>query len=856
MTLQQAIGEVRRIAKRCGYAGDLTERALRECAEVYLSLCNADGMPRPRLYMRSGGRHERTRLDEMRWLLTRTPRFRAWFGKSVVVDGNGDPKVMYHGSWSDFGKFKPSAIGMEKSLMTLWSGPGFYFSDRPETARIYAGGEKGRVYRAFLRLERPLVVDETGNAEKEPISRGRAVELFLSGDNTQWLDAGLSAELARMDDAEGKRGGGRFRYRRMSRRERVEEFVRRLKTDVVKLKTAAQAFGARSQRKFLEAVCRVTGHDGVIHTLAPEVVEYVVYDPAAVKSADENDGEYSPKSEAAADAAEAADAAAHGGVSGKSEKEGDTEMKGLQSVVDALKALAGRGTEAMDIVDAKGRHHQPKAIPEGGEYESEGKYAATAKAREEWFHKTFAENNKPQMKKMRDFCAEILSHVDASKMGNDTAVTGFKTQVHKYADMPKKAVVAGMKSAWDAMKRHADTYNEVKGMGKEEFADWLNGHQEYASAQVKALMGNKAYGKKFMMKNEKGEYVEQDHEAWEEAKMVIGRMAVGSLVDYMAHTEALRNTPDALIDKFLEGKGGAEKHKGGAEAYAKEHGVKHGEGETAKGVTMSEINAVESELSKAIEDAKTDDAEAAEKKTMYYHALSHFLGKDGGLRDPEATKESVVTRAVKRLAEKFEAYKKSDDKDSAYRDGVETTNAANVLVKTLYGEGADIKDFFHYDESNNIVPGGPGFGKGGAEKPGEAKGAGAGGAEKQDGGEEPKGGDEPKGGEGKPGDGGGKATLNAAGAKFRDDIKAFLDKETSKKYVASIDKWLTGEEKSAHQKVIDGNGIAANRGLHKELLAESQKLQKAGDKAGARKAMAKYFMTVQRLYDQLEAVGK
>ena len=839
MTLQEAIEEVKRIAKRCGYRGELTKDALRECADAYLAACDAAGVPRPRLYMRTGERHERTNLDEIRWLLTRTPSFRRWFGKSAVVDGNGDPKVMYHGSWQDFKTFKPSAIKMDKSLMTLWSGPGFYFSDRPETAKIYAGGEDGRVYSVFLRIENPLVVDETGNAEDAPITAAQAKELFLAGDNTQWLDAGLAAELARMDEADGASRGGRHFYRQMTREERVAEFVKRLKTDVVKLKTAAQAFGARSQRKFLQTVCRVTGHDGVIHTLAPEVVEYVVYDPAAVKSAEENDGGYSSGSEVATDRADnAVSAGAHGreGISEtpKGDKDkGDTEMKGLESVVDALRAMLGRKEEAMDIVDVHGRHHQPKAIPEGGEYESEGKYAATAKAREEWFHKTFAENNKPKMKKMRDFCAEILAHVDSSKLGNDTAITGFKAQVHKYADMPKKAVLAGMKSSWDAMKKHADTYNEVKGMGKEDFAKWLEAHPEYNSVQVKKLMTGKSYGKKYLIKNAKGEYEEQDHVAWEEAKMVIGRLAVGSLVDYMAHTEALRNTPDDLIDTFLAGKGEAEKHKGGAEEYGKKHGIKHGEGETAKNVTMSEINAVESELSKAIEDAQDDKS-----KTAYFHALSHILGKDGGLRDPEATKDDVVKKAEKRLAAKAEALEQAKmgkgetSAEEAQKDYDATQKAIDVLKKVIGYEGGGKEEEAHEEQPAVAEK---------EQKQIEGK------EEEQD---APTAAEEVGQGEAT------KPMLNEKGIKFKNDIKALLDKDDSKKFIGHIDKWLDVGEKSAHQKVLDGNGIAANRDLHKQLLADAQKMQKSGDKEGARKAVAKYFMTLQHLYGQLEAVGK
>ena len=39
-----------------------------------------------------------TNLYEYQWLLTRTPSFKKWFEESRIVDENGDPKVMYHGT--------------------------------------------------------------------------------------------------------------------------------------------------------------------------------------------------------------------------------------------------------------------------------------------------------------------------------------------------------------------------------------------------------------------------------------------------------------------------------------------------------------------------------------------------------------------------------------------------------------------------------------------------------------------------------------------------------------------------------------------------------------------------------------
>ena len=55
-----------------------------------------------------------TNLTEQQWLQVRTPSFKAWFGDweanpaaaSKVVDENGEPKVMYHGTRANFSEFR------------------------------------------------------------------------------------------------------------------------------------------------------------------------------------------------------------------------------------------------------------------------------------------------------------------------------------------------------------------------------------------------------------------------------------------------------------------------------------------------------------------------------------------------------------------------------------------------------------------------------------------------------------------------------------------------------------------------------------------------------------------------------
>lgn len=58
--------------------------------------------------------------------------FWKWFGDSKVVDSNGKPLVVYHGTRSDFDKFDLSKASKNGLL-----GRGFYFTNNREFASVY-----------------------------------------------------------------------------------------------------------------------------------------------------------------------------------------------------------------------------------------------------------------------------------------------------------------------------------------------------------------------------------------------------------------------------------------------------------------------------------------------------------------------------------------------------------------------------------------------------------------------------------------------------------------------------------------------------------------------------------------------
>lgn len=97
---------------------------------------------------------------------TESPAFRKWFGASRVVDADGKPLIMYHGTnKSDqggaFTQF--DAYGSNYGLF----GQGQYFTDTPEVASSYTTKGKGdapTVYPAYLSIENPIDMDANADA--------------------------------------------------------------------------------------------------------------------------------------------------------------------------------------------------------------------------------------------------------------------------------------------------------------------------------------------------------------------------------------------------------------------------------------------------------------------------------------------------------------------------------------------------------------------------------------------------------------------------------------------------------------------------------------------------------------------
>lgn len=107
---------------------------------------------------------EPTLLNEQQWLQVRTSQFKDWFGdwendpknSSQVMDCNGEPLVVYHGTPPNHYEFTQFNVNDE----------GVFFAEHEYVAKRYAenykGDEIGSIKAIFLNLRRPKDIKSVG----------------------------------------------------------------------------------------------------------------------------------------------------------------------------------------------------------------------------------------------------------------------------------------------------------------------------------------------------------------------------------------------------------------------------------------------------------------------------------------------------------------------------------------------------------------------------------------------------------------------------------------------------------------------------------------------------------------------
>jgi hypothetical protein len=145
-----------------------------------------------------------TNLTESQWLQVRTAPFKQWFGDwefqparaSKVLDENGEPLVVYHGSNQSFEAFDHFCLSNNTGNDGHY-GAGFYFSVEKMEAETYGD----TIYPVFINITSPVynTVDSL-----EPISKKYGIEKQFQTVDKTWLadqiaakdkNAGLLAQL-------------------------------------------------------------------------------------------------------------------------------------------------------------------------------------------------------------------------------------------------------------------------------------------------------------------------------------------------------------------------------------------------------------------------------------------------------------------------------------------------------------------------------------------------------------------------------------------------------------------------------------------------------------------------------------
>lgn len=145
----------------------------------------------------SGHVGEKSNLNAFQRKQVASPEFKAWFKDSKVVDENGDPLVVYHGTTqTDITKFLPNGgdIELGKKTLALFRKAtknnttfgymnfrsGTFFSPDPEYAGHYTAENTGLMYPVYIKAENPVYFDHKATPKARILNPGKTADaLFM-----------------------------------------------------------------------------------------------------------------------------------------------------------------------------------------------------------------------------------------------------------------------------------------------------------------------------------------------------------------------------------------------------------------------------------------------------------------------------------------------------------------------------------------------------------------------------------------------------------------------------------------------------------------------------------------------------
>jgi len=198
---------------------------------------------------------------------TETKEFKKWFKKSKVVNEDGSPKEVFHGSPDKFTAFDESHLGEGNDQY----GSGHYFTNVEKQAKGY--GEN--VTSAFLSIQNPM-----DYLSKEKVTKAQIQKLIeLSPDqDALWNFGDISYEGRDKVLANAVSLYGERTYTIQNLNEISNDFYQDLSAD------------------FLKNVKEVLGYDGVVVDFEDmENTFYVAFDGGQIKHSKDNAGTFDPE---------------------------------------------------------------------------------------------------------------------------------------------------------------------------------------------------------------------------------------------------------------------------------------------------------------------------------------------------------------------------------------------------------------------------------------------------------------------------------------------------------------------------------------------------------------------------------
>lgn len=236
---------------------------------------------------------------------TTTNNFKQWFGDwqndpehaSKVVDENGKPLVVEHSTPNEFTTFDINRLGENSGDRGIF-GAGFYFGDRGNTD-IY-GKSHMQVY---LNMRKPFVMEDYMPDDILAFIvehfNTPALRKIVLNENGKSITVGEYIDIVNAVNAEMEEGKHDAEIERISSFYRPDSARRKVRDDAIADKSFLIPGSLNylistmiGSQEFTNAL-RENGNDGVIVGKGNGYNEYVVFSPNQIKSATDNNGEFS-----------------------------------------------------------------------------------------------------------------------------------------------------------------------------------------------------------------------------------------------------------------------------------------------------------------------------------------------------------------------------------------------------------------------------------------------------------------------------------------------------------------------------------------------------------------------------------